>query len=92
MYKRGTWAAIDFFFLTQDIPMTFLGEQEGQAFREKTTHFFSTTQMAQVVQLHDPTRKQERKLRKMKRADSFIKEDDMGFGYNTYQTGQYMVL
>ena len=26
IYKRGTWAAVDLFFLLNDIPMTFMGE------------------------------------------------------------------
>ena len=33
LYKRGTWPCIDLFFLLPDIPLTFIGETEGQAFR-----------------------------------------------------------
>lgn len=26
LYKKGTWAAVDLFFMLNDIPMTFIGE------------------------------------------------------------------
>ena len=41
LYKRGTWAAVDVFFFLPDIPMTFIGEQDGHAFRTKTTNIFT---------------------------------------------------
>lgn len=30
LYKKGTWSAVDLFFMLPDIPMTFIGEQEGR--------------------------------------------------------------
>ncbi len=41
LYKRGLWAAVDLFFFLPDIPMTFIGEYEGHAFRTKTTNIFT---------------------------------------------------
>jgi starch synthase len=86
MYKRGTWAAIDLIFTLDDIPMTFMGEQEGHAFREQTTNFY-TTQVSTDAKLLDPTRQTVTKLRKLTRSDSIIQQrEDIGFGFNTYET------
>ena len=41
LYKRGTWAAVDLIFFLPDLPMTFIGEQDGHAFRTKTTNIFT---------------------------------------------------
>ena len=76
IFKRGTWAAIDLFFTLTSVPMTFLGEQEGHVFREKTTHYFSYENKTPIS-----------KENKMPRIDSSIMTqsmDELGFGFNTY--------
>jgi len=47
LYKRATWPIIDLFFLLPDIPMTFIGENEGEAFRAKTTNIFTRISIKQ---------------------------------------------
>ncbi|CAK79065.1 unnamed protein product (macronuclear) [Paramecium tetraurelia] len=85
IYKRGTWAAVDLFFTLQDIPMTFMGEEEGFAFREKTTNVFNyvTKHESSEIKLQDPTQ-QKTPQRSLKRAESYVQvNEDYGFGYNT---------
>jgi starch synthase len=41
LYKRGAWAAIDVFFFFPDIPMTFMEEDKGQAYRGKSLRIFN---------------------------------------------------
>mgnify|MGYP001809799286 CR=1 FL=1 len=45
------------FFTLPDIPMTFMGEEEGLAFREKTTNVFSYASKQENIEikLNDPT-------------------------------------
>jgi starch synthase len=96
IYKRGTWAAVDLFFLLGDIPLTYMGEIEGHAFREKTTNVFSrmTKQADAEVPLQDPSK--QKVQRKMKRRNSYYQsqDTDLGFGYNTHsylqQTANYL--
>lgn len=40
LFKKATWAVIDLFFFLPEIPMTFIGEQQGKAYRTKTTSIF----------------------------------------------------
>lgn len=40
LFKRGTWSVIDLFFFLPDLPMTFLGEEDGHAYRIKTVNNF----------------------------------------------------
>jgi starch synthase len=40
MFKKATWAFIDLIFFLPEIPMTFIGEQDGKAYRTKTTSIF----------------------------------------------------
>ncbi|KAL4507061.1 hypothetical protein ABPG72_001854 [Tetrahymena utriculariae] len=47
LYKKGTWAAVDLFFTLCDIPMTFIGELDGHAFKIKTTNIFSQVRIEQ---------------------------------------------
>ena len=35
LYGRGAWAAVDILFFIHFIPMTFIGEQAGHAYRSK---------------------------------------------------------
>lgn len=42
LYKRATWAVVDLFFFLPDLPMTFLSEIEGCAYRTKSTMLFSS--------------------------------------------------
>ena len=49
LYKRATWPIIDLFFLLPDIPMTFIGENEGEAVRMKTTNIFTKISIKQGV-------------------------------------------
>lgn len=63
LYKRGTWAAIDLIFFFPDIPMTFIGEQDGHAFRTKTTNIFTK------VVVKDKESEKEKKLKRIETAD-----------------------
>jgi starch synthase len=40
IFKRATWAYIDLIFFLPEIPMTFIGEHDGKAYRTKTTSIF----------------------------------------------------
>ena len=40
LFQRATWSVIDLFFFMPDLPMTFLGEDQGHAFRIKTVNNF----------------------------------------------------
>lgn len=40
LYKRATWPIIDLFFFLPDIPMTFIGESEGESYKKPTTNIF----------------------------------------------------
>jgi hypothetical protein len=40
IFRRATWAMIDLFFFLPEIPMTFVGEHDGKAFRTKSTSMF----------------------------------------------------
>jgi len=42
LYGRGAWAAVDVMFFLPDIPMTFIGEQEGHAFRATISSVYET--------------------------------------------------
>jgi starch synthase len=77
IFKRGTWAAIDLFFTIMDIPMTFLGETEGDVFREKSTHIFSYEHSKPSITKQTP---------RINRVDSSIltmRMDELGYGFNT---------
>ncbi|CAK56931.1 unnamed protein product (macronuclear) [Paramecium tetraurelia] len=75
IYKRGTGSNY--------IPMTFMGEEEGFAFREKTTFNYVTKYESSEIKLQDPTQ-QKTPQRSLKRAKSYIQvNEDYGFGYNT---------
>ena len=42
LYKSATWPAVDVFFLyLPDIPMTFIDEEQGRAYREKVTNVYT---------------------------------------------------
>ena len=40
LFRKATWSVIDLFFFLPDLPMTFLGEEAGHAFRIKTVNEF----------------------------------------------------
>mmetsp|Transcript_22796 Transcript_22796/g.22534 ORF Transcript_22796/g.22534 Transcript_22796/m.22534 type:complete len:1013 (+) Transcript_22796:2043-5081(+) len=40
LYGRGAWAAVDVLFFLNYIPMTFIGEQDGNAFRSKISALY----------------------------------------------------
>mmetsp|Transcript_23357 Transcript_23357/g.20292 ORF Transcript_23357/g.20292 Transcript_23357/m.20292 type:complete len:98 (-) Transcript_23357:39-332(-) len=40
LYKKGLWSFIDLIFFLPDIPITFMGELDGHAFRCKTLKHF----------------------------------------------------
>ena len=48
MYERGTWAAIDILFFMPDIPMTFMREINGDAFRIPTISVIQDLDSKQV--------------------------------------------
>lgn len=41
LYRKATMPIIDLFFLLPDIPMTFIGENDGESLRLKTTNIFT---------------------------------------------------
>ena len=41
LYGKGTWAAADVLLLLPDIPMTFIGEQDGQVYRTAITQVYT---------------------------------------------------
>lgn len=45
LYGRGNWSAIDLLFSLPDIPMTFMDEIEGEAFRVKITNVYSSKEL-----------------------------------------------
>ncbi len=45
LYGRGNWCAIDLLFSLPDIPMTFMDEIEGEAFRVKITNVYSSKEL-----------------------------------------------
>lgn len=40
MFKKATWAFVDLIFFLPEVPMTFIGEQDGKAYRSKATSMF----------------------------------------------------
>lgn len=40
IFRKATWAYVDLIFFLPEIPMTFIGEHDGKAFRTKTTSIF----------------------------------------------------
>ena len=40
LFKKATWAFVDLIFFLPEIPMTFIGEQDGKAYRSKATSIF----------------------------------------------------
>lgn len=42
LYRRATWAVVDLFFFLPDLPMTFIGELEGEAYKTKSTTLFAS--------------------------------------------------
>ena len=40
LYGRGNWSAIDLLFALPDIPMTFMGEIDGEAYRVQITNIY----------------------------------------------------
>lgn len=69
LYKRGTWAAVDLIFFLPDIPMTFIGEQDGHAFRSKTTNIFTK------VVVKDKEMENEKKLKRIETSD--LKQENL---------------
>lgn len=51
LYGRGAWSAVDLLFLMPDIPMTFMGEIYGHAYRRNTTSVYQAKPMPKK-QLH----------------------------------------
>ena len=51
IYGKGTWAATDVLLLMPDIPMTFIGEQDGQVYRTPITQVYTqqANQDAEVI-------------------------------------------
>ncbi len=45
LYGRGNWSAIDLLFSLPDIPMTFMDEIDGEAFRVKITNIYSSKEL-----------------------------------------------
>jgi hypothetical protein len=45
LYGRGNWCAIDLLFALPDIPMTFMDEIEGEAYRVKITNVYSSKEL-----------------------------------------------
>ena len=35
LYGRGAWAVVDLLFFMEDVPMTYIGEQNGRAYKPK---------------------------------------------------------
>jgi len=40
LYGKGTWAAVDILYFMPDVPITFMGEIEGEVYRIGTTQIF----------------------------------------------------
>ena len=49
LYGRGNWSAIDLLFSLPDIPMTFMDEIEGEAFRVKITNVYSSKELPKRI-------------------------------------------
>lgn len=45
LYGRGNWTAVDLLFTLPDIPMTFMDEIDGEAYRVKITSVYSSQEM-----------------------------------------------
>lgn len=45
LYGRGNWTAVDLLFTLPDVPMTFMDEIEGEAYRVKITSVYSSYEM-----------------------------------------------
>ena len=44
LYGKGTWAAVDILYFMQDVPITFMGEIDGDVYRIETTKVFQHEQ------------------------------------------------
>jgi len=44
LYGKGTWAAVDILYFMPDIPITFMGEIDGEVYRVGTTQMFQHEQ------------------------------------------------
>jgi starch synthase len=42
LYGKGTWAAVDILFFLPDVPITFMGELDGEIYRIKQSSVFQT--------------------------------------------------
>lgn len=40
MYGKGSWAAVDILYFMPDVPITFMGEIDGEVYRIETTKVF----------------------------------------------------
>jgi hypothetical protein len=40
LYGKGSWAAVDILYFMPDVPITFMGEIDGEVFRTETTKVF----------------------------------------------------
>ncbi len=45
LYGRGNWPAVDLLFTLPDVPMTFLREIDGEAYRIKITNIYESREL-----------------------------------------------
>jgi hypothetical protein len=62
LYGRGNWAAVDMLFTMSDVPMTFMGEIEGESYRVEITNLYLNREVPKSTQM-------------IKRAKSYISLD-----------------
>lgn len=81
LYKRATWPIVDLFFLLPDIPMTFIGENDGEAFRIKTANIFTKISIKSMIEseVKEETKNQKsgKKTQKTKKDDESEEEELM---------------
>ncbi len=78
LYKRATWPIVDLFFLLPDIPMTFIGENDGEAFRSKTTNIFTRISIKSGAESEWLIEEKPKNVgfRAIKKNNKVLKEDD----------------
>jgi hypothetical protein len=50
LYGKGSWAAVDILYFMPDVPITFMGEIDGEVYRIETTKVFQHEQQATIVE------------------------------------------
>lgn len=56
LYGRGNWASVDLLFTLPDIPMTFMGEIEGESFRVQITNLYVNREVPKSTQIFKKSR------------------------------------